>query len=745
MKKQSLHFFFAAACFFLAAQPLFSQTYPALFLEKYKPGMTFPAKALPGILQKYKQENRQHAAFQSSPMPPIARTLDFRGTEWLLDSIHCSAGSGSITTKFYYSHDDNGRKIQQIKIIQYANGTMQTERERYFYDAQGRLEITLLDSGQGSDWVPVFRFLYSYDAVGRLEMEKWQNWSGTGWDEGTRYLFSYDANDRLLQKTSQIFDGFSWQDNERERRIYLSAFAQADSIWYEANWGGTGLFTYLLDVFQFSTSGLPASSSQWTTFSDVVPLEEETRHFFTYDADLRLTEVRVQGNNFCDTPTWKDAYRCLYAYDAAGNLVEQSVKQQFIPQYGEWIDNERELWEYDAAGNLVEERREYAVPDPATAEWLDFKKTDLFYNASGRLTLQEGYNKPLISSDWTLNYSDERLYDAQGLQVEQVVKTYDECAGNLKNSSRQTFDYGGGQQPVGIVSYIWIDSASEWSLYAQSIYSYNTFDSVEQITEQVWEPVAEVWKNSRSFLFTYDAQNRLVERLRLSWNPFSQVWRNFQLWTYSYTPEGKIDKELRQFYLGGAWSNSSRRCYTYDANGYLVEVLSETWKNDEWATSSKSVYINNPDGTPASWELFSWNNDIGLLVPNIRTYLTYDAATGKLASTLQQESKENGTLWFESESCTQFWSEFTTSAVELPSASLDCRLANPYVPGSLILCEGAAAQPKQLFLYDLPGRLQVEQSFTGQTTIEQPLAPGIYVLLVKDDQGGVFRRKIVVP
>ena len=202
------------------------------------------------------------------------------------------------------------------------------------------------------------------------------------------------------------------------------------------------------------------------------------------------------------------------------------------------------------------------------------------------------------------------------------------------------------------------------------------------------------------------------------------------------------------FYDGARWENEYRELFAYDDAGREVSYTYQTWDGNYLRWQYRYRYFNVYDEVAGlllertveeyntlsnNWELDSrgWYeyNEQGQL-----TFLDVQTAT----------PTEYG--WIDASHCQSYWRTIVPVA-EANAVDIRCITANPYTSGSPIIFEGLNASRRYEFrLTGLWGRTLYREVFEGGKTLQlnTDLPPGLYLLNLHDENGMVYRQKLII-
>ncbi len=723
--------------------------------------------ATPSAVQSFLQNLMQQPPATSGLAQQASAKNDlvhFRGESMRLDSTYQYDGDPAVLevpdSKIYYEYDENDRLTGQLTKLKFG---------QYYLDFT--------------------RNLYSYDEKGNLTADDLQFWNNA-WEPRQSTQFVYDENGRLIQKT-MTFALSPWQDETHEL-VYTGTISQPDTIYILRKADGVNMSLHQMEVFELNALGQPVMKSTFFKFynGDIVNFQ---RTLYQYDGNARLSQELLQFLCYETLDNWAGHHKTNFTYDAGGNLLE-TLEYNWSNLDLDWHANVFTHNSYDADGNLLSQtiQRSQAQGEKS---WVARQYGTQSFSWQGNLLQHLNFQWDGSNNQWKIQDETAYAYNDDGLLAEKTLQI-SQCAESLYNSAKHTFGYDETGRVNDSKVYSWDFDLNVWKTESMvlSDFEYDANGNIVEETVQNW--VAGNWSYSHT-LKTYDEAGKLTEtilefgspgnwqpghRFTYDYYPNGKIkeeaghyytaggwlknarttfvyyenghlqsetyeylsgnnWVNVVRWLYAHDESGQLTEEVQQNFQNNAWKNNTRLNYTYDANGHLTEFSTAYFSNENWVNSTRITHAYNGLGLETSSTDYWWNFNTESWSPSLRVNTIYDKATLQPVEFLTENFEHTNFAWDINQHRENFWNALTP-AFSNAQNSLDCFMSNPYVTGSSIVCDGLTRG--KLSVYDVLGRLRLEQSFSGQTAIHQRLEAGSYFFVIRRENGETARRKILV-
>ncbi len=177
-------------------------------------------------------------------------------------------------------------------------------------------------------------------------------------------------------------------------------------------------------------------------------------------------------------------------------------------------------------------------------------KTVLHYSSTGKVLSSTKYGKNLTTNLWSLYH--------------QTLYTYD-VNDSLINSLTQTWN------------------GTTWINVQQLLYEYNSFGSVTVYMQQQW--VNNAWQTNQADSIVYDIQNRIVSNSSYDPDPVSRT-----LYTYTNS-DSTIIRQVGDSTF--TWTNETRTDLFYNVIPDKILEINFSWNVNVWDTLNRSTYSYN--------------------------------------------------------------------------------------------------------------------------------------------------------
>ncbi|MCU0345505.1 MAG: T9SS type A sorting domain-containing protein [Saprospiraceae bacterium] len=444
----------------------------------------------------------------------------------------------------------------------------------------------------------------------------------------------------------------------------------------------------------------------------------------------------------------------------------------------------------------------YTTVSSDGTNFINSYKTAFSYHPTGEIKTIKDYN--FVLDDWSQNAEYE--YRPSGEYASYWL--YTQISNGIPQSgNKYVYSYDGAEN---LLSEEWFEYNTSIPGWLPSLKKTNTYDSEQKITSSLVEVFTSgTWFQTSQTLYSYDGDDRLMVALTQEF--FGTVWQNKLRLVYNYATGSQPSTIVREAFIASQWLPSKRYTHSYDANENLTQHITELYVNNSaWQQDSLRTHTYHADNSKAGNHYAVWNNingnwvetsfdstDAGgdqvvfisrygynannnsfqggirfvntwyanQLESSLRDYLeagTFDTWTPSQKDFYTFDANDlqlQGTVQFWNPSINDFENarqdnHFNSTCLvgntDVPATSsqaLTCRMANPYLPGQSVQCDGMLAPGTQpsVELYDMAGRLAHRQALSSNTfDLPGDTTPGMYMLLVKSSGSVHFRSKIVV-
>jgi len=220
------------------------------------------------------------------------------------------------------------------------------------------------------------------------------------------------------------------------------------------------------------------------------------------------------------------------------------------------------------------------------------------------------------------------------------------------------------------------------------------------------------------------------------------------LQSYSYTSDGEVDCVVTQSRSGdGEWTNVGITGYLYDNAGRVVEIQSGTWSEEQadWDINKKTIYTHDDDAMKMTVDFYKKSN--GEWIRDV--FVGQPIFFGPLLRWQQASIKTYcSDILYTSYDINQFeiTLQYTKSPIYL-STQEEKILSHIVYPNPvddvLQLCFSPEVRPQCVELYDMGGRLLLQQRSNLNQLGMKELPAGVYMLRVTLDDGTIYSDKVV--
>lgn len=330
---------------------------------------------------------------------------------------------------------------------------------------------TYLDTAQilyylGNDqYLPVMNQIISYDVSGNMTRAQsvalndqyiWENYSLTE--------LSYDANGN----TSQVIRN-EWSTGS-------SSWIPVDKTEYSYDAGNR-----LIQILEFEWG---ASVGQFLNSRKVA---------MTLDLNglkiLSLVSVWDASEEL-----WEDAWKYEYNY-AANDALLVETEYAWDTDLSDWVLSWKTDYTYNVDGQLMT-KEEYNW-DSETSLWTDYYESILTYDVSGNVDQQTDSQYLEPNGPWQEIWKGEYTFDEQNNPLSETYSQWDENTAELTKTAKYEYFYDQGtllseliappiswfvpdykqqilSKPLGYISYQYSSDLSDFEVYFQEVYLYNT-------------------------------------------------------------------------------------------------------------------------------------------------------------------------------------------------------------------------------------------------------------------------------
>ena len=365
-------------------------------------------------------------------------------------------------------------------------------------------------------------------------------------------------------------------------------------------------------------------------------------------------------------------------------------------------------FEYDNLGRIITLFDRYVGID------MRFK-CEYTYNTQNQKTQERQYSQDMPNAQWEIEMKAEYTYNVQGNLTLYVYSSWDADLNQWINDSKQEYTYNAQGNLTLEVSSEWDADLTQWINSHKTEYTYNAQGNLTLEVQYEWDEDLTQWINDSKQESTYNAQGNQTLCIGYEWDTDLTQWINSYKDEYTYNAQGNLtlyigygwDMELAQ------WINDFKNESTYDAQGNLTLSFGYNWNStlNNWDREGKEEYTYNLS--------YTWDD---IIFPRI--FVIFDTVGNIVLNNIYYSWDETLSDWGEPSATTYHYSEIETSIANHPQHNISV-YPNPVQERLYIKTEQPIAQ---LQVYDLSGRLLLEECNVSHSISVAHLTPGVYLV-----------------
>lgn len=366
------------------------------------------------------------------------------------------------------SHHDAGSLIQDTPTF---------ERRTVVRQLPGK-EIQFHWDLAMSSWAYDSTHLYQYDSEGNPVFE--QRVDTVNNLDLSRYFRAFNADNKVISDSSERWLSNMWTPNlDLKFQYYSNPPDESETCWQivdpllkellARNWNADSMVWDTLANWEFTITFSPSGPVLDWIWSFWSPDSNRQLNFAreskVYSAEGWLTKRTCQSWN-AKTMDWENTNQTEYALKPSGRLDQVIVSKwddilnQWLPVYrlhrvqydiserieqyerqnwinDDWVDlwSFQFLYESDSISHsLIRRKRQNAL-------WVNDRRTRIFYDQHGTLSLNITQNWDTDFAKWETNSGNEFLnfYDSEGRMTEQIRRKWNLRDGLMENQGRSLF------------------------------------------------------------------------------------------------------------------------------------------------------------------------------------------------------------------------------------------------------------------------------------------------------------------
>jgi hypothetical protein len=404
-----------------------------------------------------------------------------------------------------------------------------------------------------------------------------------------------------------------------------------------------------------------------------------------------------------------------YAHYLAKDIIDTSYYKNWNSQKHTFIEGVQNTYQYN--DSLLPVENITRAWDTTSLEWINTSRHTFTYTASMKPSEQVVFSWINSTSTWANNYKYADVYDVNDLEVSHLEYEWNDSAANWQSTLRITYYYNPTSMPNLVVKELWNSVTHAWDSLEMVNYIYNQFNWLMTVHTQDYYPGQGKWMDSYLTYYTYFVTGDWGSMTGNVWDTNNLTWV-----IDNYEARDSITKKLSDTYRYSldpqtfAILSGTRNVYTFKTAGDTLTSVAQDWNvsDNSWLNKSQVIY----------------------------TYETHNL----LAQTLTQAWTAANSSWTNSRKSDYYYSDFIGIG-EHPAKEKPCIYANPIVAGSSINCRDfIPGHIYTLRIHSLSGSEVYRTQFRGgeSVTISKSLAPGLYFLILEENNTILYKDKIVV-
>ena len=303
----------------------------------------------------------------------------------------------------------------------------------------------------------------------------------------------------------------------------------------------------------------------------------------------------------------------------AGDFVGHDIFESRI-QLNEMILDSSLQFHYNSISDSVKERKteyewypwgDYKADyifewDELNNEWVNYEKTDYFFDANSVYYGSDMYTWDIDSNDWINYVHSENTYDDYGNRDSSFSLIWNQELQRWDKSHLFVYDYDdNGNQ----LSFIWWkgDENNQWVRDNKREYSYNPDGTKSIETYASWDEAIEDWVFGAQTEYYYNYSGLLDSSYYHTWLVSSSNLNYNKRYSQQVNTH-HANTNLNNNTQASGWDLLTKSVYEYDDNLNRV-LMTYYWRADEqWDISSKTEYEYDEHNNEVLYLTYSWNN-----------------------------------------------------------------------------------------------------------------------------------------
>jgi len=331
---------------------------------------------------------------------------------------------------------------------------------------------------------------------------------------------------------------------------------------------------------------------------------------------------------------------------------------------------------------------------------------------------------------------------------EQIFLSYQSSTATWENVIKYANVYDVNNLLVSHLEYQWNDSAVDWINTVRTSYYYNPASMPNLTVKEFWNSSLSEWDSLEQKTYSYNQVNLLMTIFSKNYHQDQGMWVDDSLTYYTYTTSG-----IQQSTTGDIWNTSNLSWITVfyqildSASQKIAEKYNLYVNQDNFLITGgiRNLYTFSPTGDTLAWVNQGWNIPDNGWANQSQVLYTYDSHN-LLTEELEKSWTSASSTWENTKKSDYFYSEFI-GIDEHPAKERPCFYANPMVMGNSIYCPDFKTGEEYLLRFNsLSGKEVYRTVFRGGETvrISNSLAPGLYFLIIQENNNILYQDKIVI-
>ena len=341
-----------------------------------------------------------------------------------------------------------------------------------------------------------------------------------------------------------------------------------------------------------------------------------------------------------------------------------------------------------------------------------YYKNEYDYNASNQNTRYTTLKSDVSANGpWSNFLREDFTYDAQG-RNNYFFGQFGNAQGDWENYYQQTTWFDDAEPSDSSLYQLWNSGTGAWGNYRRHFNEYYPDGLQESALDQEWLNASSTWRNLEQEFFTYYPDQS--PKTHVSISTFSSGNMYVLRDSFVYRADGLLDTThvVTQLLPSGN-ANYLYRKNKYDPNGNLARQDSYIRSGNTWTPSSRFTY-EPADGVysndPAYVLSESYDEVSQTYYPLWSIDRQYTPLANDVVLYVEVNTQRDGQNQLVPQSVDSVWYHAVMVGTNTPlvRTQADCDFANPFTPGSSIVCHAEAPDPLTVQLRNMFGQLVLQ-------------------------------------